>query len=158
MEHRRLSVYTPENSLLPFTSLEFISRALSVLTTLADNGPMSWKTSTAWEEKMKAITWEVDDQQPRFRHQQWMKAFDNQSSWPLDVPSTSTLFSLPLGEETFEFTYWMSKEAVWQRYSTLSQIAVLDATEKQVSADLAAPSSHLQKGLIHLDLIQRRPL
>ena len=95
---------------------------------------MSWNASTAWEAKVKAITWRLDDQQPRFRHEQWKLVFEKQlSSTPFTIQAADPLFSLPLGEEAVKFTYWMSKDAIWKRYSTLSQIAVLSPAEKEVS-------------------------
>lgn len=101
----------------------------------ADNAPKSWNPSTAWEAKLKATTWRFDDQHPRFRHEQWKKVFDQQlSSTPFTIQAADPLFSLPLGEESVKFSYWMSKDAIWKRYSTLSQIAVLSPAEKEVSA------------------------
>lgn len=39
------------------------------------------------------------------------------------------MFSLPLGEDSVPFETWLSKEDTWNRYRTLSQIAVLDEQE-----------------------------
>lgn len=39
------------------------------------------------------------------------------------------MFSLPLGEDSVPFETWLSKEDAWNRYRTLSQIAVLDEEE-----------------------------
>ncbi|KAI9872997.1 MAG: hypothetical protein M1830_000951 [Pleopsidium flavum] len=99
------------------------------------NGPESWHPTTIWESKIKAITWRLDDQHPRFRHEQWRQVFEEQlTTTPFTINAADPLFSLPLGEESVKFTYWLSKEAVWERYSTLSQIAVLEPTEKEVSS------------------------
>jgi len=100
----------------------------------ADNAPKGWNPSTAWEGKVKAITWRLEDQQPRFRHAQWKLVFEKQlSTTPFTIQAADPLFSLPLGEESVKFTYWMSKDAIWKRYSTLSQIAVLEPAGKEVS-------------------------
>jgi len=40
-------------------------------------------------------------------------------------------FSLPLGEENVKWTVWLSDEGVWDRYSTLSQIAVLQGERRE---------------------------
>lgn len=90
------------------------------------NAPKSWTPSTQWEAKVKDITWSFDDSQPRFRHERWREVFEEQlSSTPFGIQSTNPLFSLPLGENSEAFTYWLSPEAVWKRYHSLSQISVL---------------------------------
>ena len=43
------------------------------------------------------------------------------------------LFSLPLSEEIFRWTAWLPKDALWERYHTLSQIAVLEGEDLKVS-------------------------
>lgn len=101
------------------------------------NAPEAWQCSTQWEQKMKNITWSFDDGVPRFRHQRWKDVFEAQvDSTPLqalvdtfnhDMPK----FSLPLGEEVVKWTVWLPDEAVWERYLTLSQIAVLERDDKE---------------------------
>jgi len=67
----------------------------------------------------------------------WKDVFDTQQdTTPLQTVKdqlTGNLpkFSLPLGEEDVEWTVWLDDEAVWKRYSTLSQIANLDAERKE---------------------------
>ena len=67
---------------------------------------------------------------------EWKKIFEKQQdSTPLQtLKDTFThnfpTFSLPLGEEMVKWTVYLSDEAVWLRYSTLSQIANLDAAKK----------------------------
>lgn len=86
---------------------------------------------------MKDIITFLDDGEPRFRHQRWMDVFKaQQDTAPLQtLVDTSThrppQFSLPLGEETVKWTVWLTEEGVWERYLTLSQIAVLVATERE---------------------------
>ncbi|CAD0048916.1 unnamed protein product, partial [Aureobasidium pullulans] len=74
-----------------------------------------------------------DDNQPRFRHEKWRSVFDSQlSSNPFSITtSAEPLFALPLAENTEEWSVWLTKEAIWQRFSTLSQIAVLESEEKE---------------------------
>lgn len=101
-----------------------------------DNAPQSWPKSTAWEEKMNDLTWTFDDTNPRFRHEKWRQAFESQ----LDTTPLQTLkdtfthhmptFSLPLGEDKVEWTVWLTEEQLWDRYSTLSQISVLDGEDR----------------------------
>jgi len=100
----------------------------------SDNAPKSWTPTTEWESKIKSITWSLDDDHPRFRHEQWQQVFENQlQSTPFSIQSADPLFSLPLGKDSVEFTYWLSPEAVWERYHSLSQIAVLEGEELTVS-------------------------
>jgi hypothetical protein len=72
------------------------------------------------------------DTQPRFRDSQWRTVFDEAqlAGNPLTAAFTSTpLFSLPLAEETESWSVWLSEERLWQRFSTLSHIAVLEGEE-----------------------------
>jgi hypothetical protein len=68
---------------------------------------------------------------------EWKNIFDNQQdSTPLQtLKDTFTqnlpTFSLPLGEDTIKWTVWLTEEGVWSRYSTLSQIANLEAERKE---------------------------
>ncbi|KAL8634094.1 hypothetical protein Q9189_000013, partial [Teloschistes chrysophthalmus] len=95
-----------------------------------NNAPKSWEPRTAWEAKMKDIIWSYDDQHPRFRHEEWRQVFDKQlSSTPFTIQAADPLFSLPLGEDSTEFTCWLSPQAIWDRFHSLSQIAVLEGEE-----------------------------
>jgi hypothetical protein len=67
----------------------------------------------------------------------WKQIFEAQedsSPWQM-LKDTFThhlpKFSLPLGEETVKWTVWLSDDAVWERYTTLSQIANLDVGRKK---------------------------
>lgn len=99
-----------------------------------DNAPRSQKATTAWEEKLHDIIWAQDDNSPRFRHEKWRSIFDEQiESNPLSIAtSAEPLFSLPLGENVERWEIWLSKEAVWDRFNTLSQITMLKGEEKEV--------------------------
>lgn len=64
----------------------------------------------------------------------WRQVFENQSSSnPFAIQAADPLFSLPLGEDSIEFVYWLSPEAIWDRFGSLSQIAVLKDEEVAVS-------------------------
>ena len=113
-----------------FKDSEIISDLLNFV---ADNAPRSWPPTTDWEAKVKDIMWSFDDSQPRFRHEKWREVFDNQlSSTPFSIQSADPLFSLPLGEQTEKFTYWLTPEAVWNRFQSLSQISVLEGEQLEV--------------------------
>jgi hypothetical protein len=40
---------------------------------------------------------------------------------------------MPLGEEREEWTVWVTREGLWERYRTLGQVAVLEGEELEVS-------------------------
>jgi hypothetical protein len=98
-----------------------------------DNAPKGWNPSTAWEAKVKSHHLETRGSAARFRHAQWKLVFEKQPTTPFTIQAADPLFSYLLGEESVKFTYWMSKDAIWKRYSTLSQIAVLEPAGKEVS-------------------------
>lgn len=104
-----------------------------------DNAPKSWEPRTTWEAAMKDIIWSYDDKYPRFRHEQWRQVFDKQlSSNPFTIQVADPLFSLPLGENSVDFVYWLRPQAIWYRFRSLSQIAVLEGRELSVSYFLEA--------------------
>ncbi|RMD43907.1 hypothetical protein DV735_g1174, partial [Chaetothyriales sp. CBS 134920] len=90
------------------------------------NAPLSWKIHEGWEAVMRDVVWSFHDAVPRFRHEKWRQAFDSHDSSSDD---NSPLFSLPLGEGIEEFETWLSKEEIWNRLHTLSQIAILEGEE-----------------------------
>jgi hypothetical protein len=89
--------------------------------------------ASKWESTIRDLTWSFDDDMPRFRHEKWRKCFDDQlASSPPSLTSADPLFSLPLGEGSVKFETWLSRDDVWQRYRTLSQIAVLEGEKLEV--------------------------
>jgi hypothetical protein len=102
-----------------------------------DNGAREWKPKTKLDQKLKDIVIETEDGHPRFRHMKWKEVFDQQQdTTPLQtLKDTFTKnfpsFSLPLGEETVEWTTWLSDDGVWSRFTTLSQIANLENEAKE---------------------------
>jgi hypothetical protein len=91
---------------------------------------------TAWERTLQTHTLNFpSDNQPRFRHEQWRKVFENQVSKSLlnaFIAADDPLFSMPLGENREEWKVWLSREGVWERYRTLGQVAVLEGEELEV--------------------------
>ncbi|KAK0672808.1 S-adenosyl-L-methionine-dependent methyltransferase [Cercophora samala] len=87
------------------------------------NKPRNWKATTEWEEKLNSWIYSISsDGQPRFRDGQWRGVFENQQ-----------LFTLPLGEETVKWTVWLSEEALWSRINTLSQVAILEGSDREAA-------------------------
>ena len=78
---------------------------------------MCWKPTTEWEGKLKNVTWSFGNEDVRFRHEQWRKVFEEQlKSTPYSIQAAAEpLFSLPLGEESVEFTQRLSPKAIWDR-------------------------------------------
>jgi hypothetical protein len=68
------------------------------------------------------------DGQPRFREDMWRNGFSNK---PPEAPEGNKQpFATPLGEKVFRWTVWLSEEALWLRMSTLSQVTVLQGTDR----------------------------
>jgi hypothetical protein len=110
------------------------------LTSLSDNTPLSYPTSSAWATKLRDYVFSLEeannDHQPRFRNEQWRDVFENQVSL---TPFTAalagginSLFSLPLGEEKVKWHVWLDQEALWSRVRTLSHFAVLKGEKLEV--------------------------
>ena len=112
-----------------------------MVTDLPDNAPKDYPSTTKWEQKLKEIIAAHEDGHPRFRHMNWKRVFEKeQDTTPLQTlvdtfTSHLPLFSLPLGEDLIKWeniwTVWLADEALWSRYSTLSQIANLDDVRKE---------------------------
>ena len=91
------------------------------------NAPKDWQIHEGWESTMRDVMHELQDDQPRFRDQQWKKVFDEQGrSNPLTLHFADPIFGLPVGEESFDFVRWLPKEDVWKTFTTYSQVANLD--------------------------------
>jgi hypothetical protein len=79
---------------------------------------------------MREVIWTFDDASPRFRHEKWRQVFEDQTAGnPFSIQFKTPLFTLPLGEDSVEFTTWLTKEEIWSRLRTLSQLAVLEGEE-----------------------------
>ncbi|KAF2766014.1 S-adenosyl-L-methionine-dependent methyltransferase [Teratosphaeria nubilosa] len=97
------------------------------------NAPRDHKATTKWEADAQDLMFDLEDNEPRFRHSVWREVFDEQSkSSPLDlIRAKEQLFSLPLGEYQEPFETWLPKEKVWQRITTLSQVAMLGDADRE---------------------------
>lgn len=99
-----------------------------------DNSPKDYEAKTAYEAKLLEQTWTLEDGAKRFRNMEWPQVFDEQlKSTPFSIQSADPLFSLPLGEHAQDWEVWLTKEGVWSRYHTLSQIANLEGEQLEVS-------------------------
>lgn len=99
------------------------------------NSPNDSRPSTEWETKLHHLTWTFGDELPRFRHDQWRQVFGEQvKKGPLSLLSAGDdqLFTLPLGEHQDRFEVRLTKEKIWERYTTLSHIARQEGEEREV--------------------------
>lgn len=97
------------------------------------NSPKDQQAPSAWEGKLRDLNWavaeETGDKEPRFRHMEWKKIFDDQvKKTPLSllVASDDQLFSLPIAEHTEPFEVTLTADRAWERFATLGHIAVLE--------------------------------
>ncbi|KAI0168688.1 methyltransferase [Pestalotiopsis sp. NC0098] len=101
------------------------------------NNPKGWEAATKWEQKLNDFVWSLDDGHSRFRHMKWKEIFEKQAPGnPIQVVKDTLLdhlpkFSLPLGEDSVNWTVWLSEDALWARINTLSQITVLKGEERE---------------------------
>ncbi|KAK0320747.1 hypothetical protein LTR91_022595 [Friedmanniomyces endolithicus] len=107
---------------------------LALLWNIEDyNAPRTYPASTPWESTMRELTWTFQDDEARFRHQEWKKVFEDQSRsspWSLLVAGEQ-FFALPLGEWEEGFEVRLGKREVWERYATISSIVVQGAGERE---------------------------
>ncbi|KXT06260.1 hypothetical protein AC578_9117 [Pseudocercospora eumusae] len=96
------------------------------------NNSKEHEASSEWERRAKDLTWqvseEVGDEEPRFRHLQWKKVFDEQVKMtPLSLikASDDQLFSLPIAEHHEPWQVALPVDKAWERYRTLGHISVL---------------------------------
>lgn len=115
-----------------------MSIRLLLIAKYADNSPRDGRaTTTKWEQVLKDIVESSEDGLPRFRHGKWKQVFEEQlDSTPLQtLKDTFTQdfpqFSLPLGEDHVSWTVWLSDEAIWNRFGTLSAITVMEPEKKE---------------------------
>ena len=95
----------------------------------------SHAAATPYEAKLHDLMWTFDDSEPRFRHEKWRKVFEDQSKKtpPSLIIASDQLFALPLGEVREEWTVWLTRDALWERYCTISLIAVQVGEQREVS-------------------------
>ncbi|KZZ94735.1 Methyltransferase type 11 [Moelleriella libera RCEF 2490] len=104
----------------------------------ADNQPLNWVASTRWEDALKRIILPLKpDGTPRFRDDKWWEVFERQSR------AAEAYFSTPIGQEKVPFAVWRTKDLLWDRVNTLSQVAILSKEDK---AEFKAKFDDILKG------------
>ncbi|KAI0008865.1 S-adenosyl-L-methionine-dependent methyltransferase [Xylariaceae sp. FL0662B] len=112
------------------------------------NKPIGWEASTKWEQKLNDFVDSLDDGLPRFRHLKWKDVFEQQlPASPIQVIKDTLFdhmpkFSLPLGEHTTKWTVWLSEEALWSRFNTLSHIAMLKGEKRDAAIGIFREAIH----------------
>ncbi|MCJ1239993.1 hypothetical protein MMC14_007993 [Varicellaria rhodocarpa] len=127
--------FANDQSLHQFYKVLASGGSLGLIWNIEDyNAPLSWTPSTKWEAKLKEVMWSFKDDNSRFRHEEWRKVFDDQlKTTPFTIQSADPLFSLPLGEDSEIFTYWLSKDDIWNRFHTISYIAILEGDDLETT-------------------------
>ncbi|KAI1078290.1 S-adenosyl-L-methionine-dependent methyltransferase [Whalleya microplaca] len=112
------------------------------------NKPIAWEGSTKWEQKLNDFVHSLDDGLPRFRHLKWREVFEQQMpTSPVQVIKDTLFdhmpkFSLPLGEHSMKWTVWLSEEALWSRFNTLSQVATLKGEAREAAVRIFQEAIH----------------
>lgn len=100
---------------------------------ITDNTQDQCQTTTAWEGRMGEIAWTLNNKQRQFHHNSWLKVFSEEMILDENAKFKSQkFFEIPLQEKTIRWTVWLTKESIWNRFSTLSFIASLADVDRQV--------------------------
>ncbi|KAF4633452.1 hypothetical protein G7Y89_g4666 [Cudoniella acicularis] len=104
------------------------------------SGILKIKPATVWEDKLKEIIRSRDIYTVPPIEKLWQDLCDSiPEALASEDKATKALFSAPISSRTLRWTIWMSKGAIWNRYKTLSQIAVLDIDEQELSPQNSSP-------------------
>ncbi|KAG8674509.1 hypothetical protein FPOAC1_000477 [Fusarium poae] len=91
------------------------------------NQPENWPSPTGWEKELLDLNFnEKADNEPRFRHQVWKQVFERQAK--ADKP----FFSTPIETDKVPWSVWLTPEALWDRFNTLSWNALREGEERRV--------------------------
>lgn len=89
----------------------------------AVNAPTHHPPSTPHEARLKAIIRSLPHPTNLYRDLKWKDVF---------LPEQQQLFEWPLKEEELAYETRLSREQIWDRFATMSQVASLDGAELQV--------------------------
>ncbi|RGP74321.1 2-heptaprenyl- -naphthoquinone [Fusarium longipes] len=93
---------------------------------IPDNQPESWPAPTGWENQLLDLNFkEKADNEPRFRDQAWKQVFERQAE------AESPFFSTPLETDKVPWSVWLTPEALWDRFNTLSWNALREGEERR---------------------------
>ncbi|KAL9615950.1 MAG: hypothetical protein Q9160_009122 [Pyrenula sp. 1 TL-2023] len=88
--------------------------------------------ATRWEAEMRNLAMSFRVKQRGFFDARWREIFNNETTKQEDGSfSPQTLFDMPLKEKTIKWSAWLTKQDIWDGFSTLSFITSLDDEEKE---------------------------
>ncbi|KAF4418048.1 2-heptaprenyl- -naphthoquinone [Fusarium acutatum] len=91
------------------------------------NRPESWPASTKWEQELSELNFnEKADNEPRFRHLLWKKVFERQAE------AEKPFFSTPIETERITWSIWLTPDALWDRFDTLSWNKLRQGEERRL--------------------------
>jgi hypothetical protein len=92
------------------------------------NQSRSFPCETAWESALRDLNWKyTKDTATRFKDGKWKAVFEGTSE---------DGFSRPINEASVRETFWHSREDLWKRLNTLSNIANLSPEDNAVCTEL----------------------
>uniref|UniRef100_A0A0D2X9N2 Methyltransferase domain-containing protein n=1 Tax=Fusarium oxysporum (strain Fo5176) TaxID=660025 RepID=A0A0D2X9N2_FUSOF len=92
-----------------------------------DNRPESWPASTKWEQELSELNFnEKADNEPRFRHLLWKKVLERQAE------AEKPFFSTPIETEKITWSIWLTPDALWDRFDTLSWNKLRQGEERRL--------------------------
>ncbi|KAF5251828.1 hypothetical protein FOXYS1_14736 [Fusarium oxysporum] len=91
------------------------------------NRPESWPASTKWEQELSELNFnEKADNEPRFRHLLWKKVLERQAE------AEKPFFSTPIETEKITWSIWLTPDALWDRFDTLSWNKLRQGEERRL--------------------------
>ncbi|KAL4730424.1 hypothetical protein ACLX1H_002458 [Fusarium chlamydosporum] len=91
------------------------------------NQPESWPAPTTWEKELLDLNFnEKADDEPRFRHSVWKQVFERQAK------AEKPFFSTPIETDKVPWSVWLTPEALWDRFNTLSWNALREGDERRL--------------------------
>jgi hypothetical protein len=96
---------------------------LCLILILLVNGPIDHTPSTAYEARLKAIIRSLPNPINLYRELKWKDALS---------PDQQNYFKHPLSEGEIAYEAVLSRESIWERFATMSQVSKLKGSELQV--------------------------
>ncbi|KAK3203496.1 hypothetical protein GRF29_112g1414914, partial [Pseudopithomyces chartarum] len=90
------------------------------------NGPIDHTPSTPYEARLKAIIRSLPNPINLYRELKWKDALN---------PDQQNYFKHPLGEGEIAYEAILSRESIWERFATMSQVSKLKGSELQTLKD-----------------------
>ncbi|KAH6961032.1 S-adenosyl-L-methionine-dependent methyltransferase [Fusarium avenaceum] len=91
------------------------------------NRPETWPASTNWEQELSELNFnEKADTESRFRHLLWKQVFERQAK------AMKPFFSTPIETDKVAWSVWLTPEALWARFNTLSWNAIRQGEERRL--------------------------